>query len=333
MSGTLAAVRSERRRLTRLRKWLVRSHGRDSAPLELRRRRIYILPTPQGLVFALLVFTMLLGAMNYDNSMAYLLTFLLGGMGMATMHHAHRNLLGLSLLPLGAEPVFAGQEVHYRFRLHNPSRVNRYEVVLRLGARFSTPVDISPGQEAVVSVAVPARSRGELAFDTITVESRHPGQLFRVWSWAHLRITACVWPAPAAHGAAPPPGRRAQGEDGQGDGVGEEDFAGLREYHRGDAPRRIAWKAYARDGELKVKQFTGSAEAPPWLDLDEAGGGDLETRLAVLARWALDCHEAGLAFGLRLPGQTLGPATGRGQLERALTLMSSFDGARADAGG
>ncbi|TVQ46719.1 MAG: DUF58 domain-containing protein [Gammaproteobacteria bacterium] len=316
--------RRERRRLNRLRQWLLRSHGRDAAPLTLKRRRLYILPSRQGLVFALMVFTMLLGAMNYDNAMGYLLAFLLGGVGLAAMHHAHRNLLGVELTPLGAEPVHVGQTVLYRFRLRNPGRVTRYDVVLRLGEHHSRPADLTADAEVVVAVGVPARRRGRQRFDTVIVESRHPGNLFRVWSWAHLTVTATLWPAPATQPAELPPAAEQSGHEGGLAGAGEEDFAGLREFHRGDAPRRIAWKAYARDQSLRVKQFSGNQEAPPVLDLDSLSAGDLEQRLSVLTRQALDCARAGRPFGLRLPGVGLAPAGGRAQLEQALTLMADF---------
>ena len=322
VAGPRGRRRRERRRLHRLRQWLMKSHGLDAAPLTLKRRRLYILPSRQGLVFALMVFTMLLGAMNYDNAMGYLLAFLLGGVGLTAMHHAHRNLLGVVLTPLGASPVHAGQSVLYRFRLHNPGRVTRYEVVLGLGAQRSRPVDLPADGEAVVTVAVPARRRGRQRFDTVVVESRHPGHLFRVWSWAHLPVSATIWPAVARELAPMASAAAETGTDGGLAGAGEEDFAGLREFHRGDAPRRIAWKAYARDQSLRVKQFSGSHESPPWLDLETLPPGDLEQRLSLLARQALELSRAGRAFGLRLPGASLAPAGGRGHLEQTLTLMA-----------
>ena len=318
------------RRRRRVLQWVRRRHGPDSAPLSLHRRRLYILPTAQGLVFALLVFTMLLGSMNYDNAMGYLLTFLLGGMGMVTMHHAHRNLLGLSVQPLGANPVFAGETLIFRFRLHNPSRLDRFEIVMELGAHRSTAIDVSAGGEALVTVPVPALQRGTLGFGTVTIESRHPAHLFRAWAWAHLKVNGCVWPAPALLAPPVPEGESGLGEAGAVGGAGEDDFSGLREFHRGDSPRRIAWKAYARDSELRIKQFTGDAAAPRWLELARTPPGDPEQRLAVLCRWALDSQRAGMSYGLRLPGHTEGPDNGQAHLERVLTLLANFDGAHSD---
>ena len=49
---------------------------RQSATLH--NRRIFVLPTRQGMVFLGVLFLMLLGAINYSNSMAFVLTFWLG---------------------------------------------------------------------------------------------------------------------------------------------------------------------------------------------------------------------------------------------------------------
>jgi hypothetical protein len=40
----------------------------------------------------------------------------------------------------------------------------------------------------------------------------------------------------------------------------------------------------------------------------------------------LDADAAGLAYGLRLPGQTLEPGSGRGQREHALEMLALFQG-------
>ena len=50
-----------------------------SGRAEIGAQRIYILPTRYGMIYATLVFLMLLGAVNYGNNPAHLLTFLLAG--------------------------------------------------------------------------------------------------------------------------------------------------------------------------------------------------------------------------------------------------------------
>jgi uncharacterized protein (DUF58 family) len=109
-------------------------------------------------------------------------------------------------------------------------------------------------------------------------------------------------------------------------GHGQEDFAGLRQYHQGDSPRHIAWKAAARDQGLLTKQFTGRAETELWLDWAQLPPQmGIEDRLSHLARWVLDAHAAGLAYGLRVPGTSVEPATGEAHRERCLETLALFD--------
>jgi hypothetical protein len=56
----------------------------------LRPGRVYILPTGVGLVFALMTFAMLLGSMNYNNNLSFVLTFFLIGLGFVAMHQCQR---------------------------------------------------------------------------------------------------------------------------------------------------------------------------------------------------------------------------------------------------
>jgi hypothetical protein len=63
---------------------LVRPREAETLPVRFDRRRIYVLPTPFGLFYALLLLTMTLGALNYNNNPALLLALLLAGAGLAS---------------------------------------------------------------------------------------------------------------------------------------------------------------------------------------------------------------------------------------------------------
>ncbi|HUJ52656.1 MAG TPA: hypothetical protein VLX08_03815, partial [Steroidobacteraceae bacterium] len=78
----------------RMAQWIRRRQGLDHLPVRLERRRLYILPTRAGLAFAGLLLLMLIAGMNYANSLALFLTFLLGAFALVVMQQCHRNLLG-----------------------------------------------------------------------------------------------------------------------------------------------------------------------------------------------------------------------------------------------
>ena len=70
-----------RRASERVRSWAQKRQGTDPATTTLRPGRVYILPTGVGLVFGLMAFAMLLGSMNYNNNLSFVLTFFLIGIG------------------------------------------------------------------------------------------------------------------------------------------------------------------------------------------------------------------------------------------------------------
>src|ERR1700739_2790186 len=87
--------------------WMRRRQGTDFLPVTLERRRLYILPTGTGVAFAMLLFLMLIAGLNYGNSLALFLAFLLGAFALVAMQQCHRNLLGIAVLTVSAPAVFA----------------------------------------------------------------------------------------------------------------------------------------------------------------------------------------------------------------------------------
>ena len=55
----------------KLRAWAARRHGRDSLPIKINRRRIYILPTRFGIMLAFLLVAMLVAGLNYNSNLAW----------------------------------------------------------------------------------------------------------------------------------------------------------------------------------------------------------------------------------------------------------------------
>ncbi len=87
-----------------------------------------------------------------------MLTFLLAGLGLVLMHHCHGNLLGAELKLLGAHPVFAGERAEFRIALRNDTATPRYEIELAHERHATGPVDVAPGAQETLRIAVPTRA-------------------------------------------------------------------------------------------------------------------------------------------------------------------------------
>lgn len=309
----------------RVRRWARERQGVDDATTRLRPRRVYILPTGVGLVFGLMAFAMLLGSMNYNNNLSFVLTFLLIGIGFVAMHQCQRNLVGLELSFAGTDPVFAGQSIRFRIAITNQSRNARYGICIYHDKTESEVHDLQPGESKLFILPVTTDRRGWIKLDRFGIRTLFPFELFRSWAWLHMDLRGLVYPNPSEHPPEPPPTRVAHGHR-QHDARGEEDFAGLRRYNVGDSPRHVAWKAYARGGQMLSKQFAGADTSSQWFDFDGISSAEVEERLSILTRWIVNADRTLEDYGLRIPGGEFPPAHGDTQRRQCLEALALFDG-------
>ncbi|MGQ0523610.1 MAG: DUF58 domain-containing protein, partial [Betaproteobacteria bacterium] len=223
-----------------------------------------------------------------------------------------------------AQPVFVGETARFPVYLENPGQNTRYALGLTADKETVMYVDVPQRDSAVATIGIPARRRGKLRPGRLTLFTRFPLGLYYAWSYLDFDIHCLVYPRPSPPGLALP-GAEAGAGSGALLGRGREDFTGLRQYHLGDAPRHIAWKAFARGEKLLTKQFGGRADSELWLDWRHLPSAlDTEEKLSRLARWVLDAHASGMSFGMRIPGRTVTPASGDAQRARCLEALALF---------
>jgi uncharacterized protein (DUF58 family) len=289
----------------------------------LGRRRLYILPTRAGLGFGALVLTMLAAGLNYTNSLALLFAFLLVGFALVAMHECHRNLLGVSLLEAAAAPLFAGSTGTLRLTLENASRVPRYRIEAAVSDELPRTLDLSAGGRGPIEVPIRANRRGLQRIERLRLSSSHPFGLFRVWTWIHAPIAVIVYPR--ATGSLPlPAGRGAQPGTWPRATAGADEWLGLRPFRDGDSPRQVAWKAYAREAPLLVKEYSSAGSPLRLLSLRDARQPDIESRLAQLARWVVDAEAGGDLYGLELPGESIPAQRGPDHRHRCLSALALY---------
>jgi uncharacterized protein (DUF58 family) len=316
-----ARVAGARRALeARAADWVRRRQGEDSLPLELRRRRLYILPTRAGLGFAVLLLAMLLAGLNYSNSLALLLTFVLGGFAIVGMNHCHRNLLGLRLVSLQPVAAFAGETARLSLAIENPG-VERFDVAAEaLDASVRAPR--APQQALTrLELAIPTHRRGRLRATRLRITTSFPFGLFRCWTWVHLPLEVLVYPRPL--GTRPPPAGLPGRDAGPAhDDSGRDELRDLRPFRDGDSPRQVAWKAYARGMPLLVKEYSGSSAEATAFDFAALADLDVEARLSQLCRWVLDAESRGSRYALQLPSLRLEADRGPAHLARCLRALA-----------
>ncbi|MCP4700844.1 MAG: DUF58 domain-containing protein [Gammaproteobacteria bacterium] len=301
-----------------------------TGPTVLTRRCIYILPTRHGLMFALMLFVMLLGSMNYNNSMGFLLTFLLAGMALVSILHTYHNLSGLRAEAGKAVPAFAGESCLFQLWLDNRGRRARYSCQLyrsQKGAARGNRLfaDIPRDQRTCVEIPVSAQQRGRLSLGRVTLQSCFPLGLFRAWAYLEFDVHSVVYPRPAGQQTLPP-GKPKTGKKGTRHSLEGEDFIGHRDCHPGDSLRHVDWKAAARGQGKLIKQFGGGeSNAAIWLSWEDVSRyRHVEAGLSQLCRWVLAADSQNLSYGLNIPGSRLPPGHGAEHRRRCLEALALF---------
>lgn len=317
----LHPLKSLRQRINR---WVAGRVTRQAGPVSIPRHRIYIVPTRFGYGYGLLLLVMLLGAMNYSNSMAFALTFLLMGLGLLGMHHTHANLLNLRLRAGKAAAVFAGEQARFQVWIENPSKSTRYTVAL--GWPDEPPaayLDVPAGGHAEGTLPLSTSQRGWLRAPRFAVATEFPLGLLHAWTWIELDMNTVVYPAPATQARSPP---IAAGDTGEvaNNRRGVDEFVGLRAYATGDTPRTVHWKSFAKLGTPLVKQFGEAVSSECIFDWDALNELPVEARLAQLTRWVLDAEIARQPYVLQLPEQRLGPALGETHRHACLRALALY---------
>ncbi|MCK5640720.1 MAG: DUF58 domain-containing protein [Gammaproteobacteria bacterium] len=296
--------------------------GPETGPILLDRRRVYILPSRSGVIFALVLFAMLLGAINYSNSLAHALTFLLASLGTVSMLHTFRNLRGLKFHPGQCHSVFAGETALFPLRIENNGDP-RFAIKLAWPGQAPIIVDLAASDSRWINLPCPTSQRGRLKMQKANIYSRFPLGIFHAWGHVQFKTECIIYPRPSPERELPL--QSISHSEAQGDrGRGSDDFASLRSYHAGDSLRHVHWKAFAREQGLLTKQFGGEQTDELWLNWEALAGLDVETRLSRLCRWILEADKLGLDYGLSLPDKQLPPGHGETHRHACLKALALF---------
>ena len=101
-----------------------------SFPQTISKKQLRLVPTGYGYLFLAVIAAILLGSVNYNNNLAFLFSFMLGGMAMVSLLNGYRNICGLRIWSVTGKPIFAGESAAFdvivqtepfsRYNIHLP---------------------------------------------------------------------------------------------------------------------------------------------------------------------------------------------------------------------
>ena len=311
--------------------WIALRNPGIAGEISLHNRRLYILPTRFGYIYAVMQFVLLLAAINYTNSMTYVLTFLLTSLGIISLWQTHKNLLGLSVELKSPAPVYQGEDIVFELRIKNHNQLDRYAIGFQYMQHPPVYTRISKEDTVILPLILPAVKRGQFKPDGITIFTRYPTGLFHAWSWLKFDVPVLIYPRPQYDAKL----KHSLSEQHSGSHVIQtsdgDDFAGLREHHKGESLRHISWKAYAQGRGMLTKTFQGYASPSLWIDWLDMTEVSQEGKLSQMTALVLQAHQEGQKYGLKLPGITIDKNTGPAHKSDCLNQLSTFNQAKVDS--
>jgi uncharacterized protein (DUF58 family) len=295
--------------------------GTAQLPLTFEYRHIYVMPTMFGFWFGVLLFLMALGALNFNNNTALMLGFLLASIAQMTTLLAYRNLVGMTLVGIRAQPVFAGRPARFRVLLENPERRVRF-AIQAVSAESADCWDIAENHSGHLELKQDTSKRGWMVMKPFRIENRFPLGLFRAWSVIIPDARCLVYPQP--HPSPPPLPRTGRGDSGTAQRGEGEHIHGLREYQPGDPLRRVAWRASARHQKLYSREMEAPSEESCEFNWYLMGGADTETKLSILAAWILRAERSQIPYSLELPADALPAGLGEEHCTACLSILAKF---------
>jgi uncharacterized protein (DUF58 family) len=299
--------------------WLS-AKARRQSQVVLSQKNIYIFPTGQGFAFLFLLLLMLLTAVNYQNSLIYLMTFFLSAILFISIWVCFFNFAGLEVASGDKACCFADENAFFGIQFYKKSKP---VFGMKVGiARDETEFCQMRADEKVdYALGVGVKDRGLHVLDRLRVESLFPFGLIRSWTWVKLDSQLLIYPKPVKS-QSEQLGLSAESNH-QGKLSGD-DVGNLRLYQHGDSSSRINWKKFASTEQLVVHDVEQVGFDPIWLRWDNYKAANEELRLQNICFDICKLYDEGKPFGLSLPGKTIMPSGSPSHKMACLEALALF---------
>ncbi len=256
-----------------------------------------------GMGFIVLVIAMLLAAINYGNNIIFFISFLLISLMGNSAWQTRRQLKSASVSAFAIAPRHAtepgGWQIQILSELPNPA--------ITLRALGAEPIVCAlPAATAIVlELPLAPLLRGNFPAPVILLSTQYPIGLWtaeRALSWDNQR----QWVYPKPQGQAPLPQAQLADKKSAASTAankGDEQFEHLRSYTAGDALNKIAFKQFARTGQLVTQHWQSDLTESDEIQINfNQMPGSIEANLSQITQWVLQLSAQNRAFTLNLPG-------------------------------
>ncbi|WP_100137900.1 DUF58 domain-containing protein [Snodgrassella alvi] len=280
----------------------------------LRARNVRINLTRMGWGLAIACILLWIMAVNYQVNVAYALVFWLLGILLFGALAGIRQLTGLVLTIVPQQEYFAGKDCVLTLRACDSCKRTRWLWLQTAQEITGTASDwqlwtITPENTDFIWTLPPQR-RGILPTLMLAGASMAPFGLLMIKTHWEFTDEIVIFPEPVEHNI--PTARTSGDEQSTQISLSGQDPAYLLPHQNTTSPRQIAWKYYAKTGDLLDKYFEqGGTQVQPLLISyrDYPQGTSLEKMASMMCYRVLAADASGEKYILELPRQRYEAAT------------------------
>jgi hypothetical protein len=300
----------------------VKKRIRQGNPQILNSKNVYIVPSGFGWVYGVLVLSLLTGAINYQISMIFLLTFLLAIVGFVSAWEAHANIKDLSIRFISIEDAQQGKPAQLTLLIQAHQKI-RFGLEFHIGSQSKIRVEKTPNQGGQIFLPIETSVRGYFSVPPIIISSQFPFGIFKVWSYARFDECYYVYPQPIDPGFWPTPIAHENYSDQLS--LGQDEIFDLKQVENPWVePNRIAWKIAAKGQGWYLKTMS-SPKGDYWLfRLRDLPIGDLETKLQHMSYWLHTAQANGYVYDMELKNSSPHFAQGEEHLKELLRQLALY---------
>jgi len=291
-------------------------------PQTLGSNNIYILPSGFGWVFGILLLSFFSGAINYQISMVFLMTFLLTVIALISAWEAHANLKDLTIKLISLEDAQQGKPAQAILLMTSNNKI-RFGMDFQLAKQPKTRLEKIPLTGMQFIVPIETSQRGYFALPPIVISSLFPFGIFRVWGYAYFDRHYYVYPEPISPDFWPP--RLASQNDKKKEVQGDSELYDLKQVENPWVqPNLIAWKIAAKGQGWFLKTMSDT-EGEYWLfRLNDLPLHDIEKKLQHLSYWLQTAEQNGYFYGLELKDMRTSLGQGEEHLKHCLRQLALY---------
>jgi uncharacterized protein (DUF58 family) len=302
---------------------------REKLKKSSRPRKIYIIPTIDGLKLLSLNITLLIIGLVYGNNFVLLFNFILFGLFICSMFYTHFNLDGLKLEMLYLSPTYAGENNNLHLFIKTSSSLGHHYINFNLDSKLVQTKDAvfssdeSDTATIKAEIKIKAIKRGVETIQLVRLETLFPFHLFRCISYHPCNLEIIVYPETNNK-------KLFLETRPHKDETHEPDDFTLRNFEQGDSYSRVDWKKLAQKNIWYTKIATKIKNTPVVLQLGDHEAENIEQQISSLATQMRVCQASETPYGLYLisknePAQIIAPSLSLTHLNRCLRVLAQYE--------